>query len=138
MDDECAIQVEVNKRYVLSGGEALLPRYLFISLQLFRATAPWDKLNSENCMSLPLPLLLTFGDRVYELFVMIIHTGENKNSGHYYTYCKKMLDDGGTWWILINDAHVNLLGKDEVPPQCMSNAREKNAPLPYLVAYKKC
>lgn len=53
---------------------------------------------------------LKYGDNVYELFSILIHSG-SAMGGHYYAYVKSF-EDGK--WYNFNDSTVSLIADNEI------------------------
>ena len=62
------------------------------------------------------------------LYAVIIHTGENINKGHYYTYLKPVLNEQ---WYLFNDKVVNPVGGNQF---LQDSFVKQNA---YIIFYKR-
>jgi len=61
---------------------------------------------------------------VYELYGVVIHEGNSTNSGHYFSYCKNMINNR---WYECNDEHIGAMTNE-------SQVLNKEA---YLLFYQK-
>ena len=58
--------------------------------------------NPENINKVP--------DEVYDLYGVCVHSGWSASSGHYYSYCKNMVDNK---WFECNDSSISQTSENE-------------------------
>ncbi|KAF9438718.1 hypothetical protein BGZ76_005450 [Entomortierella beljakovae] len=67
----------------------------------------------------------------YDLYAVVIHTGESANHGHYYTYAKESTNGGQ--WLLYNDTSITMSSFESMQ-QALSTSR---ASTPYMLFFRK-
>ncbi|KAI1314684.1 Ubiquitin carboxyl-terminal hydrolase 35 [Mortierella claussenii] len=71
----------------------------------------------------------------YDLYAVVIHTGDSANHGHYYTYAKNSTgksEDEGTW-LLYNDTRITISSFEDMQ-QSLAGSR---ADTPYMLFFGK-
>ncbi|KAG0087208.1 Ubiquitin carboxyl-terminal hydrolase 35 [Podila epicladia] len=71
---------------------------------------------------------------VYDLYGVVIHSGESANHGHYYAYAKEPDEPGSTCvWLLYNDTSISRSSFNEMQ-QALKNSR---ADTPYMLFFRR-
>lgn len=131
---------------------ASLPTNLIVSLNRFRFDVQRSrriKINTPIRLAESIQIKLQDGHDLqgYELYAVVIHTGESANHGHYYTYAK---DSGPSittntegassseaaaksTWLLYNDTSVTL-SSFEAMQHALANSRKET---PYMLFFRK-
>ncbi|KAF9542414.1 Ubiquitin carboxyl-terminal hydrolase 35 [Mortierella hygrophila] len=131
---------------------ASLPTNLIVTLNRFRFDVQRSrriKINTPIRLAESIQIKVQDGHDLqeYELYAVVIHTGESANHGHYYTYAK---DSGPTittstegssssvavaksTWLLYNDTSVKL-SSFEAMQQALANSRTET---PYMLFFRK-
>ncbi|KAG9062939.1 Ubiquitin carboxyl-terminal hydrolase 35 [Linnemannia hyalina] len=131
---------------------ASLPTNLIVTLNRFRFDVQRSrriKINTPIRLAESIQIKVQDGHDLqeYELYSVVIHTGESANHGHYYTYAK---DSGPTittstegassseaaaksTWLLYNDTSVTL-SSFEAMQQALANSRTET---PYMLFFRK-
>ncbi|KAF9586532.1 Ubiquitin carboxyl-terminal hydrolase 35 [Lunasporangiospora selenospora] len=85
------------------------------------------------------------GFAMYDLYAVVIHTGDSANHGHYYTYAKelpqtaeeqeknKAPETGKLPWLLYNDTRISLSSFDSIQ-QTVSKSKTDT---PYMLFFRK-
>ncbi|KAF9947795.1 Ubiquitin carboxyl-terminal hydrolase 35 [Mortierella alpina] len=142
--DECGVLQDA-KRFTMLGS---LPQNLILSLNRFE----FDVKRSQRIkISTPIVLHEMIHVKVqdshetqgYQLYAVVIHTGESAHHGHYYTYARD--DDAlvaGTQgsnpassaaWLLYNDTSITV-SSFEAMQQKLANSRTET---PYMLFFKR-
>ena len=114
----CAIKVTAARRTVILKD----PQHLVVTLNRFKfdaATMRQHKILTPVHVNQDISLSVTasggsgvMGERLYQLYAVVMHSGSTPEFGHYYTVCKSSSDDSGNAggdWLLCNDASVTAL-----------------------------
>ncbi|KAG0303106.1 Ubiquitin carboxyl-terminal hydrolase 35 [Linnemannia gamsii] len=131
---------------------ASLPTNLIVSLNRFRFDVQRSrriKINTPIRLAESIQIKVQDGQGLqgYELYAVVIHTGESANHGHYYTYAK---DSGPSTttsingassseaaaksaWLLYNDTSVTV-SSFEAMQQALANSRRET---PYMLFFRK-
>ncbi|KAG0285295.1 Ubiquitin carboxyl-terminal hydrolase 35 [Linnemannia gamsii] len=132
---------------------ASLPTNLIVSLNRFRFDVQRSrriKINTPIRLAESIQIKMQDGHELqgYELYAVVIHTGESANHGHYYTYAKDSgpsattNTNGGTsfseatskpTWLLYNDTSVTV-SSFEAMQQALVNSRTET---PYMIFFRK-
>lgn len=67
----------------------------------------------------------------FVLYAMIIHSGENMNSGHYFSFIKPNEDNNNNEWFEFNDRKVQKINN------CKFNNVLKEKETPYIYFFKR-
>lgn len=66
----------------------------------------------------------------YQLFAVIVHSGQSATHGHYYAYCRDLdCGAGASSWQLFNDASVRAATLEEIAGRAAPDT-------PYVLLYK--
>ncbi|KAK3809127.1 MAG: hypothetical protein J3Q66DRAFT_66589 [Benniella sp.] len=119
-----------------------LPKYLLLSLNRFE----YDTQRSRRIkIDTPITLATSIKMRIqegheakdYNLYAVVIHTGESANCGHYYAYAKDSEDPGTEQdkipWLLYNDTSVTT-SSFEAMQQTLARDR---ADTPYMLFFRQ-
>ncbi|KAF9900052.1 Ubiquitin carboxyl-terminal hydrolase 35 [Linnemannia zychae] len=135
---------------------ASLPTNLIVSLNRFRFDVQRSrriKINTPVRLAESIQIKVQDGHELqgYDLYAVIIHTGESANHGHYYTYAKDSgpsatNSDGASsstnsganaagkpTWLLYNDTSVTV-SSFEAMQQTLTNSRSET---PYMLFFRK-
>ncbi|KAG0357570.1 Ubiquitin carboxyl-terminal hydrolase 35 [Gamsiella multidivaricata] len=120
---------------------ASLPTNLIILLNRFE----FDVKRSRR-IKINTPILLTQSVQIrtqdgylqgYDLYAVVIHTGESANHGHYYTYARDSAAAGKgeetTTWLLYNDTSIAVSSFEEIQ-QTLAKSRTDT---PYMLFFRK-
>ncbi|KAF8978560.1 Ubiquitin carboxyl-terminal hydrolase 35 [Entomortierella lignicola] len=120
-----------------------LPMNLIISLNRFEFDVQRSrriKINTPIQLSESIQIKIQDGHelQVYNLFAVVVHTGESANHGHYYTYAKDSIPSEGKspddeQWLLYNDTSVTI-SSFEAMERALASSR---ADTPYMLFFRK-
>ncbi|KAF9121606.1 Ubiquitin carboxyl-terminal hydrolase 35 [Mortierella sp. 14UC] len=150
--DKCQV-LRAATRYTML---ASLPTNLIISLNRFRFDIQRSrriKINTPIRLARSIQVKVQDGHELqgYDLYAVVIHTGESANHGHYYTYARDSgpsvtNSDGGSsstnseakaaaksTWLLYNDTSV-AVSSFEAMQQTLANSRSET---PYMLFFRK-
>ncbi|KAF9932478.1 hypothetical protein BGZ67_004717 [Mortierella alpina] len=142
--DECGV-LQNAKRFTMLGS---LPQNLILSLNRFE----FDVKRSQR-MKISTPIVLremihikvqdSHETQGYQLYAVVIHTGESAHHGHYYTYARdddtlaagtQGLDPASsTTWLLYNDTSITVSSFDAMQ-QKLANSRTDT---PYMLFFRR-
>ncbi|KAF9114760.1 Ubiquitin carboxyl-terminal hydrolase 35 [Mortierella sp. AM989] len=121
---------------------ASLPTNLIISLNRFEFDVQRSrrvKINTPIFLTESIQIKIKDGHelQVYNLYAVVIHTGESANHGHYYTYAKDSVSEerspNGEQWLLYNDTSVTI-SSFEAMQQALVTSRSDT---PYMLFFRK-
>ncbi|KAF9199318.1 Ubiquitin carboxyl-terminal hydrolase 35 [Haplosporangium sp. Z 27] len=120
-----------------------LPTNLIISLNRFEFDVQRSrriKINTPIQLSESIQIKIQDGHelQIYNLYAVVVHTGESANHGHYYTYAKDSIPPEGKspddeQWLLYNDTSVTI-SSFEAMKQALASSR---ADTPYMLFFRK-
>ncbi|KAG0023562.1 Ubiquitin carboxyl-terminal hydrolase 35 [Podila clonocystis] len=133
--DKCQ-SLQAATRFTMLGA---LPYNLIVSLNRFE----FDTMRSRRVkMNTPIHLSESIRVRVqdsqeaqvYDLYGVVIHSGESANHGHYYTYAKEPDEPGSVVnWLLYNDTSISQSSFDGMQ-QVLKVSR---ADTPYMLFFRR-
>ncbi|KAK3806869.1 MAG: hypothetical protein J3R72DRAFT_104123 [Linnemannia gamsii] len=134
---------------------AALPTNLIVSLNRFRFDVQRSrriKINTPICLTESIQIKVQDGHdfQGYDLYAVVIHTGQSANHGHYYTYARdsgppttnndgasstssNATADSKSTWLLYNDTSVTV-SSFEAMQHALANSRSET---PYMLFFRK-
>lgn len=108
------------------------PQQLCLCLNRFRFDMKAMNLIKEKTLIYVDPVL-RIGPFSYELYMVIVHTGKDANSGHYYAIGKRAEAVDGNDWVTMDDSQVKPADMSILSGTCPDNKKDDN---PYVLFYR--